>query len=213
MEFVRYSEAWSALQQQGMEEAERTESELHLGLRDTDQVVVVDIAADDHPLAAKLPPTVRRVPRAAMASIVEGIVHKLRLDPVLVIPVGKWRELIEAVSFGMAEHESWKAIDQMASVELNTRDALLLGPTDHHTLRDLVQVLLTEGSKDSQGLSVAAPGSSILIEVLPCGQMILFLGNPHMAGVAGEVIDHAAASGTSTASPDAAKRAPQRPHS
>ena len=38
MEFVSYSEAWAALQQQGLEEAERTETELHLALRETPQV-------------------------------------------------------------------------------------------------------------------------------------------------------------------------------
>jgi len=213
VEFVSYSEAWSALQQQGLEEAERTEHELHLALREHDQVVVIDVAASDHRLAGKLPPTVRQVPRAAIPAIVEVLVHKLRLDPVLLIPVGHWREIFEAVSFGMAENETWKAIDQMASVELNTRDPLLLGPGDHHTMRELLRVLLTDGTKDTQGLSVAATGSSILIEVLPCGQMILFLGNPHMGAQVNEVIDQVAPKGASTPSPEAAKKAPQRRHS
>lgn len=213
MEFVSYSEAWAALQQQGLEEAERTETELHLALRETPQVVVIDVAASDHRLAASLPPEVRRVPRAAIPVIVEGIVHKLGLDPVLVIPVGRWRSVFEAVSTGMAHSEAWKAIDQMASVELNTRDPLMLGPTDHHSLGELLRVLLTDGTKDIQGISVAAPGSSMLIEVLPSGQMIIFLGNAHLAAQAREVIDQAAAKGGSTPSPLSAKKAPQRPHS
>lgn len=213
MEFVSYSDAWTALRQQGLEEAERTNTELHLGLRESDQVVVIDVAATDHRLAAKLPPEVRRVPRQAIPAIVEGLIHKLRLDPVLLIPVGCWREIFDAVSFGMAENETWKAIDQMASVELNTRDPLLVSPGDQHTMRELLRVLLTDGTRDSQGLSVAAAGTSILIEILPCGQMILFLGNPPMASLAREVIDHAARSGDSTPSPDAAKKAPQRRHS
>lgn len=213
MEFVSYTEAWSALEQQGLVEAERTDAELHLGLHDHPQVVVIDVAANDHRLASKLPPEVPRVPRAALPLIVEGIVHKLRLDPILLIPVGQWREVFDAVSNGMAENETWKAIDQMASVELNTRDPLLLGPGDQHTLRELLRVLLSDGSRDTQGLSIAATGSSILIELLPCGQMILFLGNPPMAAQVREVISHAAASGASAPSPDAAKRAPQRRHS
>lgn len=213
MEFVSYSEAWSALQQQGLEEAERTNTELHLGLRENDQVVVIDVAASDHRLAAKLPPQVRRVPRQTIPVIVEGLIHKLRLDPVLLVPVGCWREVFDAVSTGMAENEAWKAIDQMASVELNTRDPLLVSPGDQHTMRELLRVLLSDGSRDSQGISVAATGSSILIEILPCGQMILFLGNPMMARQAHEIIDHAGRSGDSTPSPEAAKKAPQRRHS
>lgn len=212
MEFVSYAEAWPALAQLGLEEAESTDSELHLALRDDDQLVVIDVAADDHRLASKLPPEVRKVPRAAMPSIIEGIVHKLRLDPLLLIPVGRWREIFEVVSFGMAENEVWKAVDQMASVELNTRDPLLLGPGDHHTMCDLLRVLLADGTKDSQGLSIAATGTRILMELLPSGQMILFLGNPHMASQVTEVLDHAA-SGASASAPDASKKAPQRKHS
>jgi len=217
VEFVSYSEAWAALQQQGLEEAERTDTELHLALRESPHLVVIDIAASDHRLAVSLPPEVSRVPRQAMPAIVEGLAHRLRLDPVLIIPVGRWREVFEAVSSGMAPNETWMAIDQMASVELNTRDPIMLGPVDHMTLRDLLRVILTDGTKDTQGVSVAAPGSSLLIEVLPSGQMILFMGNAHLAVTAREVIDHAVAAATatgdSTPSPDAEKKAPQRRHS
>lgn len=212
VEFVSYADAWPALRQQGLEEAERTQSELHLSLRDTDQLAVIDVAAADHPNAAKLPPEVRRIPRACIPQAIEAIVHKLRLDPVVLIPVGCWREVFAAVAFGMAENEEWKAVDQMASVEFNTRDPILLGPAEHHTLRDLLRVLLADGTKDSQGISIAATGTSILIEVLPSGQMILFMGNPHLAAQVGEVIDHAAKN-DSTPAPDSAKQAPQRRHS
>lgn len=212
MEFVSYAEAWPALQQQGLEVADSTAAELHLALRDDDQVVVIDVAAEDHRLAPKLPPTVRKVPRAAMPSIVEGVVHKLRLDPVLLIPVGHWREIFEAVSFGMAENEVWKAVDQMASVELNTRDPILLGAGDHHTMGELLRVILADGTKDTQGLSIATTGTSILMELLPSGQMILFLGNPHMAAQVNEVIDQAV-SGASASAPVASKKAPHRRHS
>ncbi|MBM4112284.1 MAG: hypothetical protein FJ253_02745 [Phycisphaerae bacterium] len=212
MEFVSYAEAWPALRQQGLEEAERTDAELHLALRETEQVAVIDVATTDHRSAAKLPPEVRRVPRQSIPLIVEAIVHRLRLDPVVLIPVGRWREVFDAVAFGMAENEVWKAVDQMASVELNTRDPILLGPGDHHTLRELLRVLLADGTKDSQGLSIAASGTSILIELLPCGQMILFMGNPAMAVQVGDVIDQAGRS-DSTAAPDSAKQAPQRRHS
>ncbi|MBX3355512.1 MAG: hypothetical protein KF724_07410 [Phycisphaeraceae bacterium] len=213
VEFISYSEAWPALQLQGLEEADRNDRELHLGLLEDERVVVIDVAANDHRLAATLPGTVLRVPREAMPAIVEGVVHKLRIDPVLLIPVGHWRDVFDAVSFEMAENAPWKAIDQMASVELNTRDPLLLGPGDHHTLRDLVRALLKAGSNDTQGISVAATGTKILIEVLPCGQMIVFAGNPHLGAQVREVIDHAAANGPGTPSPDSEKRAPQRPHS
>ena len=44
-----------------------------------------------------LPAGIRRVPRAEIAPIVEGIVHKLRLPEVVAIPVGRWRDVFDAV--------------------------------------------------------------------------------------------------------------------
>ncbi|MFO0893979.1 MAG: hypothetical protein U0574_03350 [Phycisphaerales bacterium] len=196
VEFVSYPEAWTALRQQGLEECIRTGTELHLGLRESDDLVVLDVAADDHPLAPQLPPEVRRVPRSCLPTIVESVVHRLRVDPVLLIPVGTWREVFDAVAFGMAENEGWKSVDQSASVELNTRDPLMLGPADFHTMRDLLRVLLADGTRDTQGMSIAATGTQLLIEVLPKGQMIIFLGNAHLGRQVAEVVDQAAAAAT-----------------
>ena len=141
-------------------------------------------------MAKKLPSDVIQLDRKNLADMVEAIIHKLRLTQVYVIPVGHWRQLFEAVAEGMATNEQWRAIDSAAIVELNTRDALLFVPANFHILRDLVRVVLTAGSKPIHGISIAAVGSPLLIEVMPAGEVSVFVGRSDLAHVVREVLNH-----------------------
>ena len=190
MEFVEHDLVWPRLRKQGVVEIDRTESELHLDLDESSDVVALDVAAIDHPAAAKLPAAVVRVPRAELGAIVEGILHKLRIAESVVIPVGLWRQVFEAVAEPMSAHAQWTEIDSAATVELNTRDPLQVLPGSHHLLRDLVNSVLARGTAPSQGLSVVAMGVRLLIEVLPSGQMIVFAGDAGLAHHARTVVEH-----------------------
>jgi hypothetical protein len=164
-------------------EAERTDAVLRVALEETPGAEVVEVAADDHAHAAQLPSDVVRLPRDRMAELVERIVHKMHLTRVCVIPVGKWRQVFEAVAEGMAQNAKWRAVDSAANVELNTRDPLVVQPADHHTLRDLVAVL-KHGTHPTHGIAVAALGTPLVIEAMPAGELAVYAGK---ASIAAEV--------------------------
>lgn len=190
MDFVEQPIAWSRLRAQGVAAPDPAAAECRLDLGDSTEVVVLDVAAGDHPQAAALPAGIRRVARREFGPIAEGIVHKLKLPETVVIPVGRWRDVLEAIAVPMSAHPQWAAVDAAATVKLNTRDPLLLGPAHHHLLRDLVDAVVASGARPAQGVTVAALGVRLLIEVLPGGQMTVFAGDGHLAQPVRAVIDH-----------------------
>ena len=190
MEFTDHASTWTRLKARGVIATEEPADELHLDFDDSAAVVAFDIAADDHARATGLPAGIRRVPRREIGPIVEGVVHKLKLPEVVAIPVGRWRDVFDAVAKTMSVHAQWREIDAAAMVELNTRDPLKFGPEHHHMLRDLVAAVVDEGEAPNQGISIAALGVRLLVEVLPAGQIIVLAGDDHLAAPIRAVIDH-----------------------
>lgn len=189
MEFVEHEPTWNRLRKQGVVELDPRDPELHLDLDETSAVVALDVAASDHAQARRLPKAVVRVPRAEFGPIVEGVLHKLRIAESVVIPVGLWRRVFEAVAEPMAHHAQWTDIDTAATVEQNTRDPLLVLPSNLHLLRDLVNSVVSSGTAPDQGVTVVAVGVRLLIEVLPAGQMIIFTGDAALGQQARAVVD------------------------
>ncbi|MSR29030.1 MAG: hypothetical protein EXS03_05570 [Phycisphaerales bacterium] len=175
----------------GVEESSRTPSELRLSLVEGPQSSCIEIAAIDHKAAARLPADMPRIDRATLPTVVEAIVHKLHLTAALVVPVGHWRQLFDAVAEGMAANEKWRATDSEATIELNTRDALQFLPADFHILRDLVRCVLTCGTDPAHGIAIATSGQAILVEVMPAGEVVVYTGRTDLATVVRELVIHA----------------------
>jgi len=193
VEFVGYTEAWRDLAQGGVVEAERTDAVLRVALEETPGGEVVEVAAVDHAHASQLPADVVRLSRDRMAELVERIVHKMHLTRVCVIPVGKWRQVFEAVADGMAQNEKWRAVDSAANVELNTRDPLVVQPADHHTLRDLVAAVLKHGTHPTHGIAMAAMGTPLVIEAMPAGELAVYAGKASIATEVRHLLDQVVA--------------------
>jgi inactivated superfamily I helicase len=180
-----------SLRRQGVVKAVDSPSELRLELADSAGVVVLDIATHDHPDANDLPDTIRRVPRGAVANFVEAVVHKMHLQRTFAMPVGRWREVFDAVSEGMAGNAAWREIDTSASIELNKRDPIAFALADAHTLRELVRTLLSAARESNHGLTVCSDGAPLVLEIMPRGEMILFAGHASLAKQCEELLAHA----------------------
>ena len=190
MEFVTFEEAWSLLRRLGVTKVTDASKEMRFELADSPSVVVIDVAADDHPEIKSLPHEVRRVARNAIANFVEALVHKMHLQRTYVIPIGKGRQIFEAVSHGMVSNAAWRGVDTSASVELNTRDPLQFNLADAHTLRDLIKVILRDGRGIEHGITLCSDGAPIVIEIMPAGEMIIFVGRPDLAKQCQELLAH-----------------------
>ena len=117
------------------------------------------------------------IPREKAGEVLEHILHKLHLAPLLILPIGKWRPVFDLITNALTHNEQWMAIDAEATIELNTRDPLLCEPRDLHLLREMATVILRDGVELAQGISIAAIQSPILVEVEPLGGILLTIGN------------------------------------
>ena len=81
MEFVTFEEAWSLLRRLGVTKVTDAPKEMRFELADSPSVVVIDVAADDHPEIKSLPHEVRRVARNTIANFVEALVCLLYTSP------------------------------------------------------------------------------------------------------------------------------------
>jgi hypothetical protein len=190
VEFIDLDEAWADLRRQGVVKVVDSPKELRLEL-DGDAAVVMDIATEDHPEVGDLPATIRRVPRGVVANFVEAIVHKMHLQQTYAIPVGRWREIFDAVSDGMAGNAAWREVDTSASIEMNKRDPLVFGPANAHTLRDLVKTLLHTAKDSNHGLTLCSDGAPLVLEIMPRGEMVVFAGHGSLAKQCEELLAHA----------------------
>ena len=121
------------------------------------------------------------IPREKAGEVLEHILHKLHLAPLLILPLGKWRPVFDLITNALTHNEQWMAIDAEATIELNTRDPLLCEPRDLHLLREMATVILRDGVELAQGISIAAIQSPILVEVEPLGGILLTIGNEGLA--------------------------------
>lgn len=121
------------------------------------------------------------IPRDRAGEVLEHILHKLHLTPLLILPIGRWREVFDVVTPVLVENEQWVEIDSAATVELNTRDPLVCEPRDLHLLRTLVDTVLSAAETLPQGISIAAVKAPLLVEVEPAGGVLLTIGNESLA--------------------------------
>jgi hypothetical protein len=113
--------------------------------------------------------------------VVERILHKLHQNQIILIPVGKWRSIFDAVAFSLAGNDEWQVIDAAATVELNSRDPLLSDTGDLHLLCALLKALMQDSETPDQGLTVITAGVPIAMEIVPSGGIRMSFGNKAVA--------------------------------
>lgn len=113
--------------------------------------------------------------------VVERILHKLHHNQIILIPVGKWRSIFDAVAFSLAGNDEWQVIDAAATVELNSRDPLLSDTGDLHLLCSLLKALMQDSETPDQGLTVITAGVPIAMEIVPSGGIRMSFGNKAVA--------------------------------
>ena len=116
-----------------------------------------------------------------LPKVVEHMLHLLHVTQILLIPMGKWRSVFDAVAFSLAESEAWQAVDAAATVELNRRDPLLCEPADFSTINELISALFNDAESPDQGLMLVSSSAPILIEIVPDGALRVSIGNQVLA--------------------------------
>lgn len=181
MEFVDHGETIKVLKEQGLREVPDGENIIGLALEDSDNVVHLHLSFGDSACAPHEGADVIQIEKEQLPDAVEHLLHKLHLSQVLLIPVGKWRKVFDAVAFSLADNEEWQAIDAAATVVLNTRDPLLAEPVDFHTINALIKALLQDAEDRDQGLMIATTTAPLIVEIVPDGAVRISIGDPVLA--------------------------------
>ena len=181
MEFVDHDETIEALKEQGLREVPDGENLIGLALDDSDDVVHLHLAYDESTCTPHEGADVVHVEKGQLPDAVEHLLHKLHLSQVLLIPVGKWRKVFDAVAFSLADNEEWQAVDTAATVVLNTRDPLLAEPGDFHTINALIKALLNDAEDPDQGLMITTTTAPLMVEIVPDGAVRVSIGDPVLA--------------------------------
>jgi hypothetical protein len=187
VEFVSHDEVVDLLDDYGIDEVVEGDGRTYLRMTDEEGVAhlhLADSGCAAEPLAGA---SVVAVEKPRLPRTLDHIMHRLGLNQALLMPVGKWRHVFDAVAFSLASNPAWQDIDATATVELNTRDPLLCEPGDMQVVIDLVTALINDASAPNQGLLILATASPVLVEVVPDGAVRISLGNQALADEVTEV--------------------------
>lgn len=187
MEFVNHEEVVDLLDEYGIEEIADGSDRVFLSMTDGDGVVHLHLSCPESKTKPRKGASILPVEKDRLPQVLDQMIHCLHLNQVVMIPIGKWRRVFDAVAFSMAqssdEHvaRDWQEFDAAATVELNTRDPLLCEPADFHTLIALMQNLLRDAESPDQGLALMATASPVLVEIIPDGAVRVSLGSQVLA--------------------------------
>lgn len=172
MEFVSFAEAWGDLDA--------------CGVIPTDEVgespppppgVLAELALTLHSAAGRiaLAPSGVSIERAEqiecdldrVAGAVDHLLHKMHLAPVAVLPRSRWRAVLDAVAFTLAEDRAWLEVESETTLILNTRDALFADPADLKTVHTLAAAVMAEGGNANAAIAIVPLSGQLLVEVIP----------------------------------------------
>ncbi len=181
MEFVDENEVSGLFEDHRLTRVPEGDERVYLRMGDGEEMVHVHLACAESEAEPASGATQVQVEKDRLPGLVEHIIHLLHLDQVILIPVGKWRRVFDAVAFSLASNEDWQEMDATATVELNTRDPLLCEPGDFHTLIALISALLSDADTPDQGLMMVPTAAPVLIEIIPDGAIRICLANQALA--------------------------------
>jgi hypothetical protein len=116
-----------------------------------------------------------------VAETLNRVIRKIHDGNTLLVPVGKWRSVFDAVAFSMAENDVWQEFDASATIKLNTRDPLLFETGDEQILIDLITALMKDAETPEQGVFLIPVGAPMLAHIQPVGPVKLWFGNSVLA--------------------------------
>lgn len=188
LEFVDEKEVADLIRDHKLTRIEEGEDRVYLRMNDGEALVHVHLACPESEAAPHDGAVLVKAEKKRLPSLVEHIIHLLHFDQVVLIPVGKWRKVFDAVAFSLASNEDWQEMDATATVELNTRDPLLCEPGDFHTLIALIEALLNDADQPEQGLMMLPTAAPVLVEIVPDGAIRITLANQALADELSDVL-------------------------
>jgi hypothetical protein len=87
----------------------------------------------------------------------ERLLHRAHVNDFVMVPVVKWRPILDLIAFDLAANEDWLEVDADASLHQHTREPLVMMAKN----RGLVRAVLDSLQKNAEG-----PGCEVTIAAL-----------------------------------------------
>lgn len=181
MEFISENEVYEVLKEFGIERVQVNDDRIELQMHSDDSIVQFHLASKESKATPHDGSKTITIEKERLSNVVEHMLHLMHVTQILLIPLGKWRSVFDAVAFSLAESEAWQAVDAAATVELNRRDPLLCEPADFSTINELISALFNDAESPDQGLMLVSSSAPILIEIVPDGALRVSIGNQVLA--------------------------------
>lgn len=184
MDFLAYAKALPVIEELGLE-ADEQDGLVRFMIVD-ERRFTLNIGAD----SPKERETDRslRVTADMLPRLCDEVFHSLNINEVALVPMGRWRDVLDLTAFDMATVDRWLDIDAEASLHQNNRDPLFVSRDEHETLETMVRSILTNAESDAQSISVlASGGTALVVEVLPPDRLFVQCVGE---GVADRVMDY-----------------------
>ena len=181
VEFISEGEVAELLQSHGIAKVSEDEDHVYCRMGDEAALHHVHLCVPGAGTVPREGAQVYDIEADRMESVLNHILRKLHHNQFILIPVGKWRSVFDAVAFSLAGNEEWQAVDAAATVELNTRDPLLTDAGDLHLLCDLVGAIIQDSESTDHGLMMITAGVPVVLEIVSAGSVRISFGNRAVA--------------------------------
>ena len=167
MEFLPYSEVLSALDAVGIQPQADGDDLIRFELNPSATARAATISVEQLHLRPGIDPDSHNIdlPTERLAAAVDHLVYHAHLGEAIVIPVGKWRNILDLAAFELAKDEDWIDIDAEATLHQNSRDPLAVRPKKRKVVSTMVEVLVSSGTEPNHDLTITAVDVPIVIEV------------------------------------------------
>jgi hypothetical protein len=187
MEFLSYTDVRARFEGLFMVEKEEGDHlRLSLNMPDgaTPRVVFASPGEGDEPDDAT-----RSVDRdeSELVGCVDGVLHRLHLSEVGMIPVATWRHVLDLAAFELATDERWADFEAEASMHMNGRDALMFRSAEYPILTKIIGAVMENGESRDHAMILFSLDTPFVIEIRPEGGLTVWCANDSIADEVAQV--------------------------
>jgi len=113
------------------------------------------------------------IPAERLCKAPEHILHRAHATEFQLIPVARWRPLLDLLAFDLAADEDWAEVDADAALHQNGRDPLGLLSRQRHLVSIIAAGILGGACGPEHDLTIAAVDSPVVIELRHGGLIVL----------------------------------------
>lgn len=102
--------------------------------------------------------------RERMGECAERLLHRAHINDFMMMPLQRWRPILDAIAFDLASNEDWREVDADASLHQNSREPLVMMARNRGLVRAIIDSLTCNGAGPEIDLTIAALDAPVVLE-------------------------------------------------